>query len=88
MDEARYGGLIDYSWIITFIVIPIIIILLVVLCLNLIGYFWYHSDYPNAVNTSINIFQPKIICSNYTIKDNYYYCNIDDVKVINNETIK
>lgn len=25
--------------------------------------------------------QPPIICKNYTIKDNYYYCNIDDVEI-------
>lgn len=29
----------------------------------------------------VNI-QPKIICSNYTIKDNYYYCDINDVEVL------
>jgi hypothetical protein len=87
MNEARYGGLIDKWWIITYIVVPIIIVLLVILCLNIIGYFWYHNDYPNAVNTSISKSdnEPKILCTNYTIKDNYYYCSIDDVIIIPNK---
>ncbi|MCK9369988.1 hypothetical protein M0R04_08800 [Candidatus Dojkabacteria bacterium] len=28
------------------------------------------------------VIQPKIICNNYTIKGDYYYCFIDDIEQV------
>ena len=65
------------------IVISILIFMLITFAVTLVIAIIQMIYYPDhEFSDTVNISQPKIICNNYTIKDDYYYCIIDDVSFL------
>jgi len=83
-EDSMFWNNFSYIWIgLCFGIIIGAIILFICFHLNILNSLQNNGlMYEKDCKTFVPIVQPAIKCTNYTIVGEYYYCNIDDVKVL------